>query len=56
MNNFEKIKAMNIDEMVRWLWRITDCGYCEASKRFCYYSAGECKRMLKQWLESEVRE
>lgn len=53
MNNYEKIKAMSIDEMVRWLWRITDCECCEASKKDCCFGAGKCEKTLKQWLQQE---
>ena len=45
MNNFEKIKAMDIDEMAEWLNDIAD-----AVDIPCTTEA------MKQWLESEVRE
>lgn len=53
MNNFEKIKNMTPDEMVRWLWKI-EC--YEASKTDCSYGAGKCEKTLKQWLQAESEE
>lgn len=66
MNNFEKIKAMDIDEMAEFLFllqngKICGCSDCNnlccddlmyANKPFDYL----CKEHIKQWLESEVRE
>lgn len=59
MNNFEKIKAMDIDEMAEFLRAVTTtyCEYCP----FQYdcdkdeYQDLDCTGFLKQWLESEVR-
>lgn len=45
MNNFEKIKAMDIDEMARWLGMMVYCN-CDDTTVEEY----------RQWLESEVRE
>ena len=55
MNNFEKIKAMNIDEMARWLG-LNICNYCVYQQVNC--DDIKCKDGIKQWLESEseVRE
>ena len=47
MNNFEKIKAMDIDEMARW-FETNDLDMIEL---VCSDSES-----IKQWLESEVRE
>ena len=49
MTNFEKIKAMNIDEVAELFLNCND--YC--------YTAGDCKNceqltQIKQWLESEA--
>lgn len=51
MNNFEKIKAMNIDEMAEFL-------KINASKLLVIYKVAEFTNQdgIKQWLESEVRE
>lgn len=45
ITNFEKIKAMDIDEMAEWLNTIAD--------DICIPCTTEA---MKQWLESEVRE
>lgn len=55
MNNYEKIKTMTLDEMVRWLWEITDCEECEASKKHCCFGVGKCEKTLKQWLQQETK-
>ena len=50
ITNFEKIKAMNIDEMAEFL-------KSERCMDACFgMDWNQCKEMLKQWLESEVRE
>ena len=53
MNNFEKIKALDIDEMAKWL-SANICDYCAYQQVNC--DDIECKVGIKQWLESEVRE
>lgn len=56
MNNFEKIKAMDIDEFAQWVSSITDCSFCpmrHPTDVKCYEG---CPDGIKQWLESEVRE
>ena len=45
MNNFEKIKAMDINEMAEWLNTIAD--------EMCIPCTAEA---MKQWLETGVRE
>ena len=45
MNNFEKIKAMDIDEMAEWLNDIADDIDIPCTAE-----------AMKLWLESEVRE
>lgn len=67
MNNFEKIKAMDIDEMAEFIYQIETgqicgCEYCPhyaecndlMDKGKNYWRL--CKDYQKQWLESEVRE
>ena len=54
MNNYQKIKAMSIDEMARWLYEFNDdslCQYCNG----CDKENEElgCEEYFKQWLESE---
>ena len=50
MNNFEKIKAMNIDEMARWLTTLVnyDCHDCNLTE-----VCNDCFNMNKQWLLAE---
>ena len=50
MNNFEKIKAMDIDEMAEFIKSTRCMGECLGIE------CSQCKENLKQWLESEVRE
>ena len=56
MNNFEKIKAMNIDEMASFVFNSAGCTvYCKYINEtldFCK-SKSNCKNGIKQWLESE---
>ena len=61
MNNFEKIKSMNLNEMAE-LIKNGDCGYCLA-RDLCKiwtleepYTLNECNKAAKKWLESEVIE
>lgn len=55
MNNYEKIKAMSIDEMAKCIDDISDC-ICRICKN---NSSVKCKPFetccegIKQWLESE---
>lgn len=63
MNNFEKIKAMNIDEMAEFLSRHVSCNFClvncphvKVTNIREWANLPSCKQYFKQWLESEVRE
>jgi hypothetical protein len=53
VNNFEKIKAMDIDEMARWLTQFVnlDCYDCNENP-----NCDSCYKENKLWVESEVRE
>ena len=53
MNNYEKIKNMTLDEMARFLYKITDCQECLADTDYCNYSCTRCLKTLKQWLQAE---
>lgn len=59
MNNFEIIKAMNIDEMTEWLtnWcKIFADKVCQSNVLMLghiNFSTDEYKKVTKQWLESE---
>lgn len=64
MTNFEKIKAMDIEKMANMINYITnDCEFCPAME-ICniysddgkYVSISCCKKEIKKWLESEVKE
>lgn len=58
MTNFEKIKAMSVEEMAEHLDK-TSCDYCCFQKQPCdYYLYGDeiCKKSIKQWLEREAEE
>lgn len=56
MNNFEKIKAMNIDEMAELIDKISL--NCEKACAITYCTGNQnlCLEYIKLWLESEVRE
>ena len=63
MNNFEKIKAMNIDEMAELFVtcinpyeEVADFEYLSTVLPSVYYDKNLCIKETKQWLESEVRE
>lgn len=51
MTNYEKIKAMSIDEMAMFLANYVACEYCPMENS-CIAKAG-CDELFKQWLESE---
>ena len=54
MTNYEKIKAMTIDEMAEFLTKITAnyCIYCPLQKN-CENQDISCRGSIQQWLESE---
>ena len=62
MNNFEKIKAMNIDEMAEFSSVFQRCSFCalsikENGQTYCDLEQCRtipCKVGVKQWLESEA--
>ena len=59
MNNFEKIKAMSIDEMAEWLTNwckiFADSVYQSEVLMLGYVNCrtDEYKKVTKQWLEQE---
>ena len=60
MNNYEKIKAMTIEEMVR-LFKLIENNMCELciynnNEYNCYSDNLSCFDGIKLWLESEVEE
>lgn len=58
MTNYERIKAMSIDEMAESYLPFFDCPYdtpyvgCEMGKKF----DDDCNKCVKHWLESEVKD
>lgn len=57
MTNFEKIKAMNIEEMAEELSFYIDCGLCPIGKDCTNkYPDLMCKDKIKILLKSEVEE
>lgn len=57
MNNFEKIKAMDIDEMAEFLPIAGDhCEVCIFYRTTCPQNGTSCNEVIKQWLESDVEE
>jgi hypothetical protein len=54
--NFDRIKAMSVEELAKLLCYCSDCGNgrCYGDK-LCTYSDGACNGLVK-WLESEVQE
>jgi hypothetical protein len=56
MNNFEKIKNMTLDEMAKYLTKLTStyCEYC-TFKEYCEDNEDDisCREVLKQWLQQE---
>lgn len=61
MNNFEKIKQMNINEMAEILVtcinpyeEVADFEYLSTVLPSIYYDKELCIQETKQWLESEV--
>lgn len=59
MTNFEKIKAMSVEEManqIRNAADLSDCNMCPAAT-VCENCRGiSCLGILTEWLESEVEE
>ena len=56
MTNYEKIKAMSIDEMADYLNEIFDCSNCPNDMFLCESKGNVCTKYIKQWLEQEVSE
>lgn len=63
MNNYDRIKQMNIDEMAEWLSNTFDCNLCVENERLSdnpllqYEKCDDnCIKHCKEWLESESQE
>lgn len=50
MTNLEKIRAMSVEELAKWLCNQFRCETCFYGESF------DCMNKLKKWLESEVEE
>ena len=56
MTNYEKIKAMSVEEMAEQIRKITKgCGNCPA-REYCVLDLKTCEKTVQEWLESEVEE
>ena len=51
--NYERIKAMSVDEMAEFLdvFTINSCDFCKHWTKGCHC---QCVEKFKQWLESEA--
>jgi hypothetical protein len=63
MTNFDRVKAMNAEEMAEFLTKEYDgvCSCCaiedwEKREVRCYSIPGMCTQGVRRWLESEVAE
>lgn len=53
--NFEKIKAMGIEEMAEFLRKFSNCSFCNLylKPKTCSNCKQNFERPFKQWLEAE---
>lgn len=56
MNNFNKIKAMNIDEIAEFIMCQNMCFKCVNKELPICKEKQNCKSGIKQWLEQEIEE
>lgn len=58
MTNYERIKAMSIDEMADFIIKETNhCDFCSRKNSpTCVDVEGGCKKYIKKYLESEAEE
>lgn len=56
ISNYERIKAMSVDEMAEFLGDSTNCETCPHLYSCLKLGAtvDECKQVIKQWLGSEA--
>ena len=57
MTNFEKIKAMSLEEMAARITSYADCDYCNYCPAFKFCNSSGifgCYEVIEKWLESEV--
>lgn len=59
MTNFEKIKAMTIEDMAKFLNASAGIDFCKMCENHCEYDIGKftsCEYAIRNWLESEAEE
>ena len=58
MTNYEKIKSMSIDEIIKFLLCDLEfpCDKCSHNKTCVTTNYDQCKDALKNWLKSESEE
>lgn len=56
MTNYDRIKAMNVEEMADYFNGIFDCFNCPKDAFLCESKGSTCTKYIKQWLEQEVSE
>ena len=56
MTNYEKIKAMSVEEMARFLCDIADCYQCPMKKKCRNQTLIDCLDGLAKWLLQEAEE
>ena len=56
MTNYEKIKAMIVEELADYFNGIFDCSNCLNDMFLCESKGSVCTKYIKQWLEQEASE
>ena len=56
MTNFERIKAMSVEEFIEAFRRDGLCSYIQDYDVGWCATRGACTNCVKEWLESEVQE
>ena len=56
VTQFDRIKAMGIDEMADYLNEIFDCSNCPNDMFLCESKGSVCTKYIKQWLDQEISE
>ena len=54
VTQFDRIKAMSVEEMADYFNGIFDCSNCPNDMFLCESKGSVCTKYIKQWLESEV--
>lgn len=56
VTQFDRIKAMSVEEMADYFNGIFDCSNCPNDMFLCESEGSVCTKYIKQWLEQEVSE